>query len=132
MGTLSPSENFFGGIRRKWMFPPWNAKSDNSFFSLTVETPLNIKIQWGNAVYFKCIKIDVFSAENISLYAKFCHIFSALKTSIFLPGKKNWLHSIYYDLFNIFRLALLKISVTYLKCLDILVSLPLIIPTRHT
>ncbi len=86
MGTLSPKEKIFSGIRRKWTFPPWNAKSDNSFFSLTVETPLNIKIQWGNAVYFKCIKIDVFSAENISLYAKFCHIFSALKTSIFLLG----------------------------------------------
>ncbi len=36
-----------------------------------METPLNIKIQWGNAVYFKRIKIDVFSAENISLYAVF-------------------------------------------------------------
>jgi hypothetical protein len=38
------------------------------FFLPTVETPLNIKIQRGNAVYFKRIKIDVFSAENISLY----------------------------------------------------------------
>ncbi len=30
------------------------------FFSPTVETPLNIKIQQGNATYFKRIKIDVF------------------------------------------------------------------------
>ncbi len=37
-----------------------------------VETPLNIKIQRGNAVYFKRIKIDVFSAENVSLYSVFC------------------------------------------------------------
>jgi hypothetical protein len=39
------------------------------FFSLTVETPLKIKIQQGNAVYYKRVKVDVFSAENISLYA---------------------------------------------------------------
>jgi hypothetical protein len=41
------------------------------FFSPMVETPLNIKI----AVYFKRIQIDVFSAENVSLYAVIRHIF---------------------------------------------------------
>jgi hypothetical protein len=45
------------------------------FFSPTVETPLNIKIQQSNAVYFKHVKIDVFSAENVSLYAVFHCIF---------------------------------------------------------
>jgi hypothetical protein len=51
------------------------AKVIARFFSPTVETPLNIKIQRGNAVYLKRVKIDVFSAENVSLYAVFCHIF---------------------------------------------------------
>ncbi len=41
-----------------------NAKIDSALFSPTVETPLNIKIQQGNAVYFQRIKIDVFRAEN--------------------------------------------------------------------
>jgi hypothetical protein len=46
-----------------------------NFFSPMVETPLNINIQSGNTVYFKQVKIDVFSAENISLYALFHRIF---------------------------------------------------------
>jgi hypothetical protein len=70
MHPINTSEKFFSGIRQKWTFPP------------KVIPPILTRLKYTGfprriLMYFSypSKKIDVFSAENVSLYTMFCRIF---------------------------------------------------------